>query len=628
MVNLGAFAGLPLVLNLTTTILDCQYFALGMGEIYKYNARWNSEAHPLQIELECIKWGGQWQSGNTICGKGMFYHLMEARKWIWPDRYRHDWTDLMYQEFVQNDITMLMGAASTQKTSHASEYVLLKYWASPNDTLVIVSTIDVDKLDTGVFGEIKMLWSAGRERFDWLPGNLIDHRHCIATHCLADGEVRDLRCGILGRPCYQGSQWIGLGKLLGTKQRNIIFLADEVPWMAPTFIESWANLFSNGKVQIIGSGNPKGDPDDQLGIAAEPEDGWASIGEPKVTTTWNTKFLNGRCVNLVGIDSPNFRAAAKGLPETYPGLIGPRFARRIAHDWGLDSPKYYEQVYGIMKIGMATDRVLTRQICRDHHAYDLAVWLDDKHTKIHGLDPSYGGEDACISTILEWGKDTNGEDILSLVLQKEHRFNIRESESVEDQIANQVWDMLNEQGIPPTNSFYDPYGKGTLGFAFARKFGANSPIPIDSGGKPTDRPVRQDLFVVDKDGARRQKRCSEHYVKFVTEAWFSVAYVVQAGQMRQLTEEIVREMSARKYSPAFGDRIEIESKDDLKERTGKSPNRGDSIAIAVEGARQRGFKIGKLGNHAVEDPQATFAWLKEKVKNHNTLIQSKQLTHA
>ena len=99
------------------------------------------------------------------------------------------------------------------------------------------------------------------------------------------------------------------------------------------------------------------------------------------------------------------------------------------------------------------------------------------------------------------------------------------------------------------NSFYDPYGKGTLGFAFAQRFGANSPIPVDSGAKATERPVRADLFTTDKKG-RRLKKCSEHYVKFVTEAWFSVTYIVQAGQMREITEDVVREMSARKYSSA------------------------------------------------------------------------------
>lgn len=582
----------------------------------------------LSVELFMIKNGGRFLIQGKEYGLGMFEHMMRARALAWPNRYRHEWTELMYREFIANDISICVGAASTGKTATASEYGLLKYWASPDNTLVIVSTIDIDKLDTGIFGEIKMLFRDATERWPQLAGNLIDHRHCIATDCLADGEIRDLRRGILGRPVYQGSQWIGLGKLMGTKQENIIYLADEVQWMAASFVESWANLFSNGKVQIIASGNPKHDPDDQLGIAAEPEDGWASIGEPQVTTVWDTKFMGGRCINLVGTDSPNFRAVAKGLAEPYPKLIGPRFAARIAHDWGLDSAKYFEQVRGIMKIGMVTDRVITRQICKDHHAHDKAVWKSVPSKKVHGLDPSYGGDDECVSIILEFGEDISGKKIVRVVLVKVHRFNIASEKSVEDQIADQVFDLLKENSIAPTDSFYDPYGKGTLGYAFARKFGSVCPIPVDSGGKPTERPVRQDLFVTEKNGNRRLKKCSEHYVKFVTEAWFSVRYTIEADQMREFPVEVMREMCQRTYKPAFGDRIEIESKDDLKERTGKSPNKGDAMAVSLEGARQRGFSIGKLGQNINGGDRDGRQWLRDMVRQHQELVSSKQLMYA
>lgn len=82
-----------------------------MPHIDKYGAKWDARYNPLQIELECIKWGGRWKSGAKECGEGMFFHLMEARKLLWPNRYRHEWTDLMYENFISNDITILMGCA-------------------------------------------------------------------------------------------------------------------------------------------------------------------------------------------------------------------------------------------------------------------------------------------------------------------------------------------------------------------------------------------------------------------------------------------------------------------------------------------------------------------------------------
>ena len=79
-----------------------------------YNALWDEsyKDYPLRLELDCIAAGGTWKNkdGQT-CGLGRFEHLMRARALAWPKRYRHRWTDLMYQNFEDNDITILMGCA-------------------------------------------------------------------------------------------------------------------------------------------------------------------------------------------------------------------------------------------------------------------------------------------------------------------------------------------------------------------------------------------------------------------------------------------------------------------------------------------------------------------------------------
>ncbi|HEY5039778.1 MAG TPA: hypothetical protein VIJ93_11950, partial [bacterium] len=93
-----------------------------------YGSSWPDEyQHPLQVELYAIANDGYWTIGGKRYGMGSFHHLMEARKWIWPNRYRHKWTDLLYRNFVENEITIMMGAASTQKTSHGAEFVCLNY---------------------------------------------------------------------------------------------------------------------------------------------------------------------------------------------------------------------------------------------------------------------------------------------------------------------------------------------------------------------------------------------------------------------------------------------------------------------------------------------------------------------
>lgn len=592
----------------------------------KYGFTWDDSRSELDIELFCVSKGGGY-------GVTLFDHFMEARRLAWPHRYRHEWTDLMYHNFIENDVTVLMGCASSQKTSHAVEFSLLNYWARPLNTLVVLSTINMDKLDIGVWAELQMLWKSAKELHPILDGNILSHKRAITTDNLEDKEgVRDFRVGCICRPCYVGGKFVGLGILAGLKQDHIIYVADELQFMQESFSKSWPHLFANGSVKIIGSGNPKHDPYDELGKTAEPKDGWNSLPEPTKTQVWETKFMGAKCVNLIGPDSPNFKL--KEGQSQFPRLIGPAFAKRIEHDneAGKESFEYYRLVMGVMKVSFAASRVIDRPLCINHKALETPEWKNTERKAVYGLDPTYGGEDRCVGIPLWFGKDANGTMIINIGQYKVFPLNmtIIDQRSAEDQIADIMEKELETHHIKPNDVFYDATGKGTIGAAFARKFGYNAPIAVDSGAMPTDRSVRNGLMVQDATTKQmRPKKCSEHYSKFVSEMWFSVRYAIEAEQVRGLTEDVMTEGCARVYSVTKGNKIEVEpksdpkKKEDLKRRLGKSPDLFDALAIGFEGARQRGFQIAKLSNK--EDKDDGLSWLSEKAMGHRNLLKSKQL---
>lgn len=598
----------------------------------RYGVPFSDETEDLAIEFKFIECGGTLTIQGQTFGLGLFEHLMNARKLIWPHRYGHRWTDLMYRNFIENDITVLCGAASSQKTSHAVEFCLLNYWARPDNTLVILSSVNMDKLDVGVWAELQMLWNQGRDRYDWLPGNIIPYKRAISTENLDEDGMRDFRKGCICRPCYVGGRWVGLGILAGIKQDFIFYLADELQFMSEGFSKSWPHLFSNGCVKIIGSGNPKHDPEDELAKTAEPIEGWNAHPEPEKTEVWPTRFMGAKCVNLVGTDSPNFDVP-EGQPEPYARLISRRFAKRIAHDHGEGSFEYYQLVKGVMRVQFAHSRVITRQLCREHHALESVKWKDDQQTNIYGLDPSYGGDDRCVGMPGKFGLDIEGNQILLLLPYRVFRLDLRKEMSAEDQIAEILTEELTRYNVPPENCFYDACGKGTIGGALAANFGHRVPVAVDSGARPTKRPVREDLFV-EENGGKRLKRCDEHYSKFVSEMWYSVRYTIEADQLRGLLEDVMAEGCARIYEVVAGNKIEVEpktdpkKKEDLKRRLGKSPDLFDTAAILVEGARQRGFKIRRLGSSVNDDGEDGFRWLADKVRQHHELMTSKQLTYA
>lgn len=602
-----------------------------------YNAVWSDDFkdEPLRLELECIRLGGKWKGKQgQECGLGMFEHMMKARASLWPKRYRHRWTDLMYHNFIENDVTILIGCASSQKTSHAVEYSLIRYFSSPANTLVILSTTTMDKLDIGVYAELLMLWKDAKKRHEWLPGNSITYKRAIATDDLDEEGVRDFRCGLICRPCFTGGRFVGLGTLAGVKQENLIYVCDELQFMADSFAGSWPHLFSNGNVKIIGSGNPKHDPEDQLSIAGEPREGWGAMPEPFKTTVWDTKFMGGKSVNLVGTDSPNFDVPPD-QPEPFKKLIGRKFEERMAHDHGKDSFEYYRLVKGVMKVGFSMSRVITRQLCREFHAMDGVVWKDTNQTKGYALDPSYGGEDRCVGRPFKYGLDENDIERLLLLPPRVFPINLQSPLSVESQIAETLAEELDANEIPVSNVFYDACGKGTIGAAFHLKFKNGVPVAVDSGAQPTKRPARSDLFIDEPDGTRRLKRCDEHYSKFVTEMWFSWRYAIMADQLRGLDEESMAEGCARIYYMVAGNKIEVEpkndpkKKEDLKRRLGKSPDLADVTAIAVEGARRLGFKIGRIGGETEPIDEADDDdFFQKEAKEHREILESKLIQHA
>jgi len=128
-------------------------------------------------------------------------------------------------------------------------------------------------------------------------------------------------------------------------------------------------------------------------------------------------------------------------------------------------------------------------------------------------------------------------------------------------------------------------------------------------------------------------RCDEYYVDFVSELWFSSRYVVECDQLREMPEDVLREGCQREFGKQAmrtGTKHFIESKHDPKarERMRRSPDLYDWLVTAIEGARQRGFKIQKLGGAAGGFIDGGFNWLSKQAEKHRKLFASKRLVHS
>lgn len=587
----------------------------------------------LGIEFWCITQGREWIEAQ---GRTLEFHYENVRKIIWPELDVHRWHTLCTKEILSHKVTVLMGPGSSGKTHEMAWIGLVNYWVRPQETCVLVASTHLGGLKKRVWAEICMLWEQGVERFPKLAGHLLDSAIAITTDNVEDcdpGErkIRDMRKGIFGVACITGGKFVGLSKFVGIKQKYMILLADEASMMGETFLSSFSNLNKNENFMAVVSGNPN-DPLDPLGRAAEPKEGWTDdYMEPKKTMVWNTRFMNGRCVNLIGLDSPNFDFPAD-KPTRYKYLISKEKIDDTLSFFPKDSMEYYSQCVGSMKIGTIARRVVSRAMVKEMHAQDQAVWRDINRTKVYFVDSSYGG-DRCVAGYGEFGADVDGKQILMLSIPKIIPILIGKGLEPEDQIARFVKFDCEEENIPPENMGHDATGRGSLGTSLAREWSAMT-NPIDAGGRPTKRPVSLEITIVDPEtGQKRPKRCDEHYDRLVSEFWFSVRYCIESGQMRGLVDEAVEELCARKWDRIRGDKYAVEVKDGtptkpgMKQRTGKSPDIGDWVAGIVEMARRKGFVISKLGNPDKQKPDVD-NWFKKENERLEKLRKSRQLQTA
>ncbi len=592
--------------------------------ISKYNILWSPNGDALECEFEMIRRGGQWTQDGVVCGLGLFYHTKAAMSLVWPDEYHNRWTDLILTEYLRNRITVVYGSRDSTKTRTISKAALIDYWSLPEETLVLMTSTDARGLEMRVWGDIKSLDERAHQRYDWLPGTIADSKKGLFTDDISEGEgTRDMRRGIIGIPCL-GSKGEFMGTALknfaGIKQKRRRLIGDELQFIPADYLKVLDSLDS-GDFRAAFLGNPIAENGMALDKVSEPIGGWDAIGEIKKTTTWKNKY-QGVTINLIGTDSPNFDPETRNF---FPGMIRQADADRVAaRPGGKDSLEWWSQIMGVRKAGAISNRVLTVQEIEGYGGFRDAVWFGERQ-RIYSIDAGFGG-DPCVRTWIEFGKLVDGTSAISFGDQKVIPILMSIGETPEKQIAKYTKADCEVLGIPAANVFFDAGMYATLAVELAR---AMSPDvnAVNFGGPASQRPVSSDMFVIDADGVTRHlKTWNEHVSKFVTELWFAVRLVAQCRQLRNFPHAAAEEFGRRLWTYVSRDRYELESKDDYKLRNGESPNHADSVVIAVEGARQRGFKI--------EDPalkiiKATSPdWLEKHTSDYSKFMKERQLIAA
>lgn len=598
-------------------------------DYYDYYGKMIPKVMPdIDREIYFIQHKGRWKlkgCGRTV-GNGLVFHFKEGIRKLWPEFLQHRWFDTFVEEWLTHDYVGVIGPKNSGKSCNATLCHLMDYYAFPYCTTVLVCSTTKERLEDRIWGEMKKFHRLAVSRWPGCPGHLIEGRQRIVTDNRDEAaEGRDFRNGLLGVPCRRGDKFVGVSDFQGIKNKRIRLCGDELAALPKSFIDAIATMDTQGEFKVTGMGNPA-QTTDALGILCEPHvslGGWESgIDQTPKTKTWRTRFEGGICIQLPGSDSPNMDVPI-GQPAPFPFLMTREVLERDAQTWGKDDWHYTMFDEGRMPRGQGSRRIITRQLCLKQHAMEEPIWLNAGLTYITALDAAYRavGGDRCVLMRLAFGPESYAPDpgrILEAFVSQEapedrHKVILAvldtivipikssELESPEDQIVMFVKDKHKLWNVGPETLFFDAGMRTSLVTAFARLWSpkVNS---IDFGGKPSERPVSRDIDI----------SCRDYYANFVTELWYSTRLAIEAGQVRGMSEDLVQEGCAREWTNVGGNKIKVETKEDMKLKSGRSPDLYDAFACGVEGARQRGFVISRL---AAEDfEQGDAAWKRELLR--------------
>lgn len=569
---------------------------LTRGPIETYGIKFDHQfGNQLDVELIFLKcptgslFG--WKGEKNPQGKPAWIHFVNAVNLIWnypgsrtPFMW-HPWAIKMAKAAFENKRLAISSGGSGGKTGLFAVYCLVWWLANPYKNVVLVNTTTIKDSMGRIWGQITRYFNgmAGAP-----PGKLVESSHCIKSMDLNTGVVMD-EYGIRLFPGEQSKAAESSRAIRGQKHGpggKLIVVLDECAELSPSIINTFEeNLTQNPNVQLIALANANS-PFDTFGQLCEPiPGGWDSYNPD-----WDE--WKGKGAHVIRINNETSPNIIEGK-TIYPFLMTREMLEEKREKLGQHTRAYWRGVLGAFLLDGDDDNIYSpAEIIKTPKD---CVWQGIP-TKVCGIDLSYtSGGDKTVMTIGSIGVCTDGKKRLKF----ERHILLNDDASKRDvdrttQLIDQIKDICKKEAIDIKDVAIDASAGGGKTFADAMwsKWG-NTFLRVDFGGKASDRPV----------SAADREKSSVRYANRVSELWSVGKELIRCDQLRNITKEMADEMTVRRYKDNKamdgGSRIKVESKVDMKRRTGKSPDTMDSAVVLIELCREKHnlSSIDKPGNH-------------------------------
>ncbi len=520
---------------------------------------------PGALELELYGF----LNGFPVGGARKADHFKAAARILWnkntKDFVWHPWAEEMLEAACETKWLGLVGCGSCGKTDFAAIWGILNWLADVSNTKVLVTSTSLKESRKRIWGSICEYYQAA----PGLPGKLVDSLGMIRTQGYRT-KASD-KCGIELIPGEKKKEREAIGKLIGMKNKRMIFIGDELPELSEALLSAaYSNLSLNPYFQFIGIGNFNSifDP---LGVFVKPKAGWASINPD--SDRWETE--RGVCLRFDGIKSPNLKLEQDVWPiYGRRQLEEHRKLKENSIEWwrmcrSFPCPTGVEQcIYSEADFAKAE---ANREI----------KWRA-KPLRLASLDPGFtNGGDRSIARMAELGQEAESGSVVLKFCGYEtlHADATLADQPRNFQIARAFAAACAGWGVTPENAAVDSTGGGIPFCDIIDEVWSPRFLRVQFGGAASDLQVS---YTDGRPGA-------EAYANRVTELWFNGLTFLLSRQIVGIDPDTARELCARRYDAIKSGqlRVRVESKQDMKSRLNFSPDLADAAMILVELARQR-----------------------------------------
>lgn len=503
----------------------------------------------------------------------------------------HSWTEKIIQAGCENKWIGLAGCSGSAKTYNIVGFACTWWLAKPEASSVILCSTTIKSLRKRAWTEVQRYHTsmAGGDRY----GNFVDSktlwqckkgddRHAIHAMAVEEGSIQKVADNIKG---------------IHTERQLVVI--DEATAVSAAIYDAVGNLYSYPREFLMFCiGNPRSKLD-QMGRFCEPVQGWSSVNIE--SEEWETKpQIDGQTGIVLRFDaekSPNIiegRLVSKHLPTKE------KVEMRRAKLGSQDDPNYWSNDRGFWAPDGISNTVLTQSAISMHKADGKHLFTGRWFMILGAMDPAFGGADRAI---LRFGKlGEIAKDVWGLQAFRPIEIRLSATLSGEYPISYQIKDQLVQHcnkvimdGAKficlPENVGIDDSSRAGVCDVIQREW-SSKVLRIDFGGSPSMDTVNYEDHTL----------ATDRYNDKATEMWFRIRDAVASEQLKGIEPDTGQELCNRLYENN-GKVIKLQPKirdlksgmKSYKSMFGNSPDNADALAILLEVARIRGFRLAPVG---------------------------------